>query len=178
MKSLRIVAIMSCAAIALASASLAQVSSKGGPIQLGSDTQSINQNDHTQVLDGRVEVIQADGRLRADHIVMTYAPPEGGSSGFGPLVTIEATGNIYYVTPESTVKGDKAVYTKASDTMVLTGDVILQQGQNVTTGNRLVSQVGAGITTMDANPTSAGKGRVRAVIYPDDKTTAKKPAAH
>lgn len=178
MKTLRIVAIMSCAGFVLASAALAQVSSKGGPIMLGSDTQSINQADHTQVLDGRVEVIQADARLRADHVVITYAPPEGGSSGFGPLSTIEATGNIYYVTPDSTVKGDKAVYTKSSDTMVLTGEVILTQGQNVTTGNRLVSQVGAGITTMDADAVGAAKGRVRTVVYPDDKTTAKKPAAH
>ncbi len=178
MKSLRIVAIMSCAVVALAGASLAQVSSKGGPTMMGSDTQSMNQADHTQVMDGRVEIIQADARLRADHVVITYLPPVGGGSGFGDMSVIEATGNIYYVTPESTIKGDKAVYTKANDTMVLTGDVIPQQGQNVTTGNRLVSQVGTGITTMDANPTTSGKGRVRSVIYPDDKTTAKKPAAH
>ena len=62
------------------------------------------------------------------------------------------------------VRGDKAVYTRADDTLVVTGDVVLTQGQNVLKGSRLVVYVGAGRATMDQGP-----GRVRGVFYPDNK---------
>ena len=180
--SLAVLAVMAAAAIA-PQLTQAQVSSEGGPIMVGSDTASMNQADHTQTLDGRVEIIQQDARLRADHVVMTYLPGETENS-FGPISTIVATGNIYYVRPDSTVKGDKAVYTKSDDTMVVTGDVVLTQDKNVMTGNKLVSQVGKHITTLDANPVNGNPGRVHAVFYPDEKkgasasSSASSSAAH
>lgn len=180
--TLAVLALVLAAAIA-PELTQAQVSSQGGPIMVGSDTASMNQADHTQTLDGRVEIIQQDARLRADHVVMTYLPGETENS-FGPISTIVATGNIYYVRPDSTVKGDKAVYTKSDDTMVVTGDVVLTQDKNVMTGNKLVSQVGKHITTLDANPVNGNPGRVHAVFYPDDKkgasasSSASSSAAH
>lgn len=152
----------------------AQVAQEGGPVMVGGDNWRADQNALTQSWDGRVEIIQADSRLRADHVVISHAPGgEGENSGWGEVIRIEATGNIYYVTPETTVKGDSAVYTKSSDTMVISGDVVLQQGNNVMTGTRLVAEVGAGRTTMDAAPNSIGKGRVRAVLYPDEEDAKK-----
>ncbi len=68
------------------------------------------------------------------------------------------------------MRGDDAVYTKADDTMVITGDVILEQKQNVMNGNRLVAEIGAGQTHFDATPGGKANGRVKAVIYPDDQT--------
>ncbi len=157
----------------------AQVSNQGGPVQVGADQMHSDQNTRTMYLDGRVEMIQDNARLRADHAQILYA--EGG----GDVQHMEASGNIYYVTTDTQgqqtiIKGDNAVYNKSDDTMVVTGDVILQQGQSVMTGNRLTSQVQKGITTLDANPTQTGKGRVKAVLYPtkDGKSTAPAPAAH
>jgi len=155
---------------------MAQVSSQGGPITMGADTAVDNQADRTRTLDGRVEIIQEDARLRADHVVISYLPGQTDNSS-GPIDTIVATGNVYYVRPDATMTGDKAVYTKADDTMVVTGDVVLKQGQNVMTGNKLVSQVGKHITTLDANPVGGKPGRVRGVFYPDDKSKPSAPAA-
>lgn len=161
--------------IGLASAALtgsvgAQVAQEGGPVMVGGDSWHADENALTQVWDGRVEVVQADSRLRADHVVITHAPGgEGENKGWGEVVKIEASGNVYYVTPENTVKGNTAVYTKAEDTMVISGDVVLKQGKNVMTGTRLVAAIGAGTTTMDAAPGSTNNGRVRAVLYPDEK---------
>ncbi len=159
----------------LAGSASAQVSGKGGPVMVGADHTEIDQNARTQTFDGRVEVIQDDARLRADHVKITRLAGANGN-GVGDVDTIEATGNVYYITTDTAgqqniAKGDQAVYTKASDTMVMTGDVILQQGQNVSTGNRLVSQVSKGLTTFDA-PTSANHGRVKMVIYPDKAQSA------
>jgi lipopolysaccharide export system protein LptA len=144
-------------------AAQAQVSGQGGPVMVGGDTIHMDELAHTQTLTGRVEVIQDDARLRADKVVITRQAGANGS-GFGEVVNIVATGNVYYVTPDSTMKGDQAVYTKATDDMVLTGDVILTQNQNVTTGKRLVYNLTQKTTNLDA-----GTGRVKAIIYPDKK---------
>ncbi len=146
--------------VAAGGAAIAQVSKQGGPVQVGADQMHSEQSTHTMFLDGRVEILQDNARLRADHAKIVYAT-EGGD-----IISMEATGNIYYVTQgaqneQTVMKGDAAVYTKSEDTMVVTGDVILQQGQSVMSGNRLVSQVSKGITTMDA------KGRVTGVFYPN-----------
>jgi lipopolysaccharide export system protein LptA len=152
----------------MAGAATAQVSGQGGPVQVGSDSQRIDQQANTMYLDGRVEILQDKARLRTDRATIIY------SQAGGDINRIEATGNIYYVTvdaqgQQTIMKGDNAVYTKADDTMVVTGNVILQQGQNVSTGNRLVSQVSKGITTFTANPGGQTKGRVRSVLYPSNK---------
>ncbi|MBP2159971.1 MULTISPECIES: lipopolysaccharide transport periplasmic protein LptA [Asticcacaulis] len=149
----------------------AQVSGQGGPVQIGADSQRIEQQANAMYLDGRVEILQDKARLRTDHATITYAEPGGD------INRIEATGNIFYVTvdaqgQQTIMKGDNAVYTKADDTMVVTGNVILQQGQNVSTGNRLVSQVSKGITTFTANPGGQTKGRVRSVLYPNNNRPA------
>ncbi len=146
--------------VAAGGTAIAQVSKQGGPVQVGADQMHSDQNSHTMFLDGRVEILQDNARLRADHAKIVYAT-EGGD-----IISMEANGNIYYVTQDAQnqqtiMKGDNAVYTKSEDAMVVTGDVILQQGQSVMSGNRLVSQVSKGITTMDA------KGRVKGVFYPN-----------
>ena len=74
---------------------------------------------------------------------------------------IEASGNVYFVTPDQTIRGDRAVYTFATDEVVVTGDVILTQGKNVLTGNRLVYNVRTESARMEG-----GNGRVQGVFYP------------
>jgi len=160
MKKQTVVTALIAAGIIATGGAQAQVSSEGGPVMVGGDSMHMDELAHTQTLVGRVEIIQDNARLRADKVVITrQAGPNG--RGFGEVVTIVATGNVYYVTPDSTMKGDQAVYTKATDDMVLTGDVILTQNQNVTTGTRLVYNLTQKTTTFDA-----GTGRVKAIIYP------------
>ena len=69
-----------------------------------------------------------------------------------------------------TAHGDYAIYTKSADTLKVTGNVVLQRGQNVANGNLLVDQVHAGLISLTSDVNSANKGRVRAVMYPDKKT--------
>jgi len=170
MKRQKVVTALMAAGVAAAICGLAgfgvvqaQVSGQGGPVMVGGDSMHMDELAHTQTITGRVEVIQDDARLRADKVVITrQAGPNG--QGFGEIVTIVASGNVYYVTADSTMKGEQAVYTKATDQMVLTGDVILTQNQNVTTGTRLVYDLTQKTTSFDA-----GTGRVKAIIYPDKK---------
>ena len=164
--------------LGLAGTASAQVAAEGGPYMISADAWHADGTAHVQYYDGRVQIIQNTSRLQAEHIKVTHASTTAsGADGWGDVLTIEATGNVYYVTPNEKMKGDTAVYTKSADTMVITGDVVLQQGQNVMTGDRLTTTVSTGTSTFDAPHT----GRVKAVIYPDSKSAdaaANKPAGH
>ena len=151
------------AAIALALAALptrgdAQSFQGGQPIMWGAD--EVSRTPTTLSLRGRAELTQGDSRIRADRV-------EGTISN-GDLTRVEATGDVYFVTPEQTIRGDRAVYTPANDTIVLTGDVILTQGENVMTGGRLTYNTRTEAAEMDG---AGENGRVQGVFYPESSGT-------
>lgn len=110
-------------------------------------------------LRGRAEILQGDNRLRANAIQAAMTD--------GDITRIEANGDVYFVTPTQTIRGDRAVYTIATDTVVVTGEVILTQGQNVLTGGRLSYNVETGAARMEGAPSGRAGNRVQGVFYPD-----------
>ena len=105
-------------------------------------------------LRGRAEIIQGDNRIRANRI-------DGVLSG-GNLVSVDASGEVYFVTPNQTIRGDRASYTLSTEIVVVTGDVILTQGENVLTGSRLTYNVQTGAARIEGG----SGGRVRGVFHP------------
>ena len=148
----------------------AQISPGGGPIDIGADDLVADNNARTLTWTGNVEALQGTNRLRADRVIVYQGRGGQRPAGAGPdaamgdIEKLEARGNVYFVSPTQVVRGDAAVYTRASDTLVVTGDVVLTQGENVLKGTRLVVHVGAGRAVMDEGP-----GRVRGVFYPETK---------
>lgn len=148
----------------------AQIAPGGGPIDIAADALTVDEATRTQVWTGKVEALQGQNRLRADKLTVYHGKSGGGAStapapAMGDIERLEARGNVYFVSPTQVVRGDVAVYTQSTDTLVVTGDVILKQGENVLKGSRLVVNVGAGRATMDQ---STG-GRVRGVFYPESR---------
>ena len=146
------------AVIALALAALptigdAQSFQGGQPIMWGAD--EVSRTPTTLSLRGRAELTQGDSRIRANRV-------EGTISN-GDLTRVEATGDVYFVTPEQTIRGARAVYTPANDTIVLSGDVILTQGENVMTGASLTYNPRTESAQMDGG----SNGRVQGVFYPE-----------
>jgi lipopolysaccharide export system protein LptA len=155
----------------------AQISGRGGPVMMGSDVTEANARDHTQTFTGRVEFQQSGSRLRADRVKLYFSAPTQGqdADGFGDILRMEAEGNIYYITQDQTVKGDRAVYTQDTQTIVVSGEVIVTQGPNIMKGNALVYNQATGQTTLDANPVAGAKGRVKGVFYPNNTSPPKTP---
>ena len=147
---------------ALAAAAQAQTPGRAAsdqPIMYGADGGEVT--DARISLRGRAEVLQGDNRLRADAI-------EGARAG-GDITSIEATGNVYFVTPTQTIRGDRAVYTIRTSTVVVSGDVILTQGQNVLSGGRLTYNVDTGSARMEGAPAGRAGSRVQGVFYPEPR---------
>ncbi|WP_395650423.1 LptA/OstA family protein [Brevundimonas sp.] len=128
------------------------VSASGQPVAFGADGGEYTPTGFS--LRGRAEITQAGNRLRADAITATTANND--------LSRVEASGNVYFVTPTQSMRGDRAVYTLGNGEVVVTGDVILTQGKNVLTGSRLVYNV----RTETARMESGTGGRIQGVFYP------------
>ena len=142
-------------AVALAGVATAQTrpNVSNQPIMIGADGGERTATSFS--LRGRAEVVQGDNRLRADSI-------QGANSAGGGIATVTASGNVYYVTPNETIRGDRAVYNVEAATIVITGDVILTQGKNVLTGGRLTYNIDTGAADMAGGSNS----RIQGVFYP------------
>jgi lipopolysaccharide export system protein LptA len=173
------------AALCLAAQAQAQVSVRHGMLDLSSQHSEFISGEHLFILTGKVEALQGQNRLRAD-LVKVYTKTSarkgagkspgkssgkssGGQTDLGDIERIEAFGNVYMVTPTQVVRGDKAVYTAADDTTVVTGDVVLTQGESVGQGRRLVINRQTGRSTLDP----ADGERVRMVVVDDKADGAK-----
>ena len=112
-------------------------------------------------LRGRAEITQGQNRLRAEAITAFR-------DAQGEFTRVEATGTVYFVTPTQTMRGDRAVYTLSNGELVVTGNVILNQGKNVLTGGQLTYNVNTDAATMSGAPRGAGAGsRIQGVFYPN-----------
>jgi lipopolysaccharide export system protein LptA len=156
----------------LAGGALAQVSTTNpkAPIDITADQAQVVKAECKSVWAGDAEALQSESRLRAKSIT-AYAAKKGDSCG--DTNRLEADGDVYYVTPEQVVRGDHAVYAASSDTVVVTGNVIVLQGKNIARGDRLTIQVKTGAVQMDGPKGRGSSGRVRGVFYPD--STPQKP---
>lgn len=148
------------------------------PIDVTADQSEVFNTKCLAILRGQAEAVQDGNRLRADTLTLrsrSKAAGADGKAGCGGIDHIEADGHVYYVTADQNVRGDHAVYDQSKDQIVVTGDVVVVQGNNVARGDRLTIKVSTHEATMQANETGAGKpGRVRGVFYPD-KTSDKGP---
>ena len=165
------------AAMLMAAPAMAQLSGKGGPIQVKADRSEVLDRRKQVIITGNVDIVQADTALRADKVVLSYtgtsATRSGGIGGsFGDIKTMEATGNVFYLTPELKATGESGVYDAVNETIKLDGkEVILQRGEDFATGKCLVMNLKAGRTDLYGSPCGTEEDRGR-VVFLIDQTTA------
>ena len=154
----------------IAGSASAQLGRNGqGPLGINSEDFKYDPGSCMTVWTGKVEATQDQMRLRADQLNV-YSHKSGAKSCSGEFDRIEASGNVFYVTPEIKARGDKAVYLVSNDTVTITGRVVVSSDQGVTETNKLVLNV----NTNEAHMGGEGGQRVRAVIYPGKKPAEKK----
>jgi lipopolysaccharide export system protein LptA len=163
------------------------LSGSGGPIDISADELEVVDADRRAVWRGNVEAKQGESRMRTPVLNVFFAPKAGapaasasnsggGVAGqnWGAIERMEAEGPVYYVTPTQSARGDHGTYIAASDTITLTGNVVVSQEKNVLQGEKLVIETKTGRSTMVSNAQGRNaSGRVRGVFYPNSS----KPAA-
>ncbi|MEM1374510.1 MAG: LptA/OstA family protein [Pseudomonadota bacterium] len=123
------------------------------PIEIAADQMSISQEDGSATLTGNVVIGQGDLRLAAPSVQVSYS--EGGG-----ISEIVADGGVTVVTPQEEVEARRAVYILSSDTMVLTGDVLLSQGRSAVSAETMRVNLATGSALLE--------GRVRTVLQPNE----------
>lgn len=123
------------------------------PVEVASDNLTVNQTDGSALFEGNVVIGQGDMRLSADQVMVQYA--EGGQNR---IQSLTATGNVTLVSGADAAEAQKAVYDVEGGNVVLTGDVLLSQGQNVLSGDTVTVDLATGAAQVN--------GRVRSVLQP------------
>ncbi|MGZ8407176.1 MAG: LptA/OstA family protein [Caulobacteraceae bacterium] len=166
---------LSAGLLAAVSPASAQLAAGGGPIDITADELELVDSQHLAIWRGDVEALQGGNRMRAGQINIYFSGKSGASGAgapgrnWGPVTRVEATGNVFFVSPQQTARGDKALYELGPNTITITGDVVVAQGKSVVRGDRMMIDVRSGKATMLSAATGRNaRGRVRGVFYPDD----------
>ncbi|WP_227427375.1 LptA/OstA family protein [Roseibaca sp. Y0-43] len=157
----QIVAVMAC--IAGAAPALAQGTSlsfaglnavRGQPVEVRSDSLQVDNSTGETVFSGNAVLGQGDMRLAAQTIKVVYAPGDNAR-----IRRLEASGGVTLVTAQEAAEAASAVYDIDAGTVRMSGSVILTQGPNVLSGDRLTVNLRSGQGSLE--------GRVRTIIQTD-----------
>ena len=134
-----------------------------GPLDISADRGEVFDAEGRVVYSGDANVVRGGTRLRADRVEAFFSRADGG--GFSDLQRIVAVGEVFYVTEREIARGDRGVYDLTEGRIVLTGSVVLTQGCNVSTGERLEVDLDGGAARL----TGGGENqRVRSVFFDDE----------
>ncbi len=141
-----------------------------GPIKIEADELEVHDKDKTATFSGNVVVTRNDTTIHAAKMKVVYAG--GNSPGAAGMPTaeqqvkrIEMAGGVTFTQKDQQGSGDTAVYEKAAEMLVMSGNVVLTQGQNVAKGQKLVVNMQTGQAHLE--------GRPRMIIVPNDAKTPK-----
>jgi lipopolysaccharide export system protein LptA len=175
MKSLIAIAAFAAVGVLAAQPAAAQLGGSKQPLDITADEAESHNAECTAIWRGAAEALQGTSRLRADVMtatmerqadkVKTSGSTGGGSCG--ELLSLEAKGSVYFVTPTRRVHGDRGFYDAASTTVTITGDVTAVEGDNVMRGTKMIYNTQTGEGHVEGGGKGPGaKNRPRGVFYP------------
>lgn len=126
----------------------------GQPVEVTADRLEVDQSTGSGAFIGNVIVAQGDLRLSAGRVEIEYARGEGATAS--GIARLHASEGVTLVTATEAAEGREAIYDIAAGTIVLSGDVLLTQGANALSGDRLTVNLKDGTGVME--------GRVRTII--------------
>ena len=120
------------------------------PVEISADALSLNQTDGTAQFKGNVVIIQGTMRMSAPLVTVFYDETTGG------IARLEAAERVLLVKDGDAAEADTADYDIDGGTVVMTGDVLLTQGNNTMSSNKLTADLEKGTAQLE--------GRVKTVM--------------
>ena len=103
-----------------------------------------------------------DGSKATDNKTMTAATP--GPNGEQRIKRLEAHGAVVVTQKDQTATGELGIFDMKTNTITLTGNVIMTQGQNVLRGDKLMVDMTTGVSRVESG--KSGGGRVQGLFLP------------
>jgi lipopolysaccharide export system protein LptA len=157
------------------------------PIKIDADRLDVFDRENKAIFAGNVVAVQGDSTIRCSSMTVRYkrgkdkketaepgaeaasqAERAAGLSENG-IQRVECAGPVTVVQKDQVATGDNAVFDQEAKRIVVTGNVVLSQCQNVTRGSRLVYDMNTGRANMDP----VAGGRVSALFVPQKDDGAK-----
>lgn len=123
------------------------------PVEIVSDTLSVDQETGLAVFSGNVRAKQGEMRMSSAELTVEYMGEDRSKIHF-----LRAAGDVILVSPTEQAQSDAAVYDVTTGQMVMTGNVLLTQGGSVMAGTQLDVDLKTGTGQM--------QGRVRTILQP------------
>lgn len=127
---------------------------QGSAIEVTADSLSVDQTTGATEFSGNVLAVQGEMRISAGSLRLEYAP--GATEGSQRISRLVASGDVTMVTPDEAIEGQGIVYSLADQTLEVTGNVLLVQGDNMLSGQQFTADLRTGAGRMT--------GRVRTII--------------
>ncbi|KRE06531.1 hypothetical protein ASE63_24045 [Bosea sp. Root381] len=164
------------------------------PIKIDADKLDVLDKDNRAVFSGNVVAVQGETTVRCSIMTVFYegrggqqagaapapaataAPAAGGAPGQSndsSIKRIECKGPVTVVSKTQAATSDNAVFDRAANKVIMTGNVALNDGPNITRGERLTYDTVTGVAKVEG-------GRVQGFFVPNAAEGAKpgeKPAA-
>lgn len=113
------------------------------PVEVTAETLSVDQSTGEATFSGNVVIGQGGLRLAAAEVTVLY------SEATGEIARMQAAGGVTFVTETEAAEAEAADYDLESGLLTLTGNVLLTQGANALSSDRMVVDLGAGTARME-----------------------------
>jgi lipopolysaccharide export system protein LptA len=148
------------------------------PVHIEAATLEVRDKDKIATFSGNVHVKQGDTDMHCKTLVVFYEQDDDAQKGQGkPMQTdtpgpggnqkikkLEARGDVIVTQKDQTATGQLGIFDMKSNTVTLTGNVVMTQGKNVLRGDRLVVNLTSGVSRVES--ARNGKGRVQGLFLP------------
>ena len=142
------------------------------PIEIVADSMEWLNEEKIAIARGNADAVQGRYTLSANVLTAHIADgPNGNKESNSQISLIEAEGNVLLITPNEKARGSIGIYDVRNKTAILTGNVVLTQGENVLHGERLVMDLDTGHSRLEGaiGPTDRTEnGRVKAIFNPEN----------
>lgn len=149
------------------------------PVHIDAATLEVRDKDKIATFSGNVHVRQGDTDMRCKTLVVFYEQDDeqtasaggkpmqqanAGPGGNQKIKKLEARGGVIVTQKEQTATGELGIFDMPSNTVTLTGNVVMTQGKNVLRGDKLIVDLTTGVSRVESGKN--GHGRVQGLFLP------------
>jgi lipopolysaccharide export system protein LptA len=147
------------------------------PVNIKAASLEVRDKEKFATFTGDVHVVQGDTDMRCKTLVVYYEDSskdskdavktaQPGPAGSSQIRRMEARGSVVVSQKDQIATGDRGDFDMRTNTVVLSGKVVVTKGQDVMRGERLVVNLTDGVSRMEG-------GRVEGIINPKSNSDQK-----
>jgi lipopolysaccharide export system protein LptA len=167
------------------------------PVHIEAATLVVKDKEKVATFSGDVKVVQGDTTMKSKSLVVFYeqdseaekasaaakpaAKPaaksmqaaQPGPGGEQKIKRLEARGDVVVIQKDQTATGELGIFDMKTNTVTMTNNVVMTQGQNVLRGEKLIVDLTSGVSRVESGKN--GQGRVQGHFLPGSAGTGAMP---